>query len=86
MNKVTRTRLVKVGNARGIRIPKSMIEELGFECEVELVVAEDHLEVRHGRKPREGWDAAFRGMAECGDDKMLDEPTATAWDEQGWEW
>ena len=38
------------------------------------------------RRPREGWAEAFRRMAEAGDDKLLDPPTATEWDETEWNW
>ena len=37
-------------------------------------------------KPREGWDEAFRQMAERGDDWLLDEPVSTVWDEEEWDW
>ena len=37
-------------------------------------------------KPRQGWAEAFRQMAERGDDRLLDEPTPTAWDEEEWDW
>jgi len=35
--------------------------------------------------PREGWDEAFRAMAERGDDHLLDESLSTAFDEPEWE-
>jgi len=38
------------------------------------------------RQPRAGWAEQFRLMAERGDDKLLDEPVPTAWDETEWEW
>jgi antitoxin MazE len=41
---------------------------------------------RHVRRPREGWEEQFRAMAERGDDRLLDEPTPTKWDETEWEW
>jgi len=37
-------------------------------------------------RPREGWEEAFRSMAECGDDRLLEEPVATDWDREQWEW
>jgi len=86
MKQVTKTRLVRIGNSRGIRIPKGIIEQLHLPDEVELVVESDHFEVRAGKKPRAGWDEAFKSMAERGDDKLPDEPTATAFDQEEWEW
>jgi len=86
MRNTTKTKLIKIGNSRGIRIPKPMIDRLDLEPEVELVVAEDHLEIRRARRPREGWAEAFREMAERGDDKLLDDVSTTTWDETEWEW
>ncbi|OFX13702.1 MAG: MazE family transcriptional regulator [Armatimonadetes bacterium RBG_16_58_9] len=86
MGNVTRTRLIRIGNSRGIRIPKAFIEQLDLESAVELVVQKDHLEIRSGKKPRVGWGEQFQAMAERGDDKLIDEVTATAWDEGEWEW
>lgn len=36
--------------------------------------------------PRCGWDEAFKKMHEREDDKLVDEPIATTWDEEEWEW
>ena len=33
MSNVTKTRLVRIGNSRGVRIPKALIEQLGLEKE-----------------------------------------------------
>ena len=83
-----KARIVRIGNSRGIRIPKPLLEELGLRGEVELEVSEEGLLVRPGGRPREGWDAAFAEMAERGDDALLDaEAVSTSrWDEDEWEW
>ena len=86
MKTVNRTRLVKIGNSQGIRIPKALIDQLGLGPEIELVVEEDHLEIRKGANPRAGWAEQFRKMAEMGDDKLLDPETPTKFDEEEWEW
>lgn len=82
----TRTRLVRIGNSRGIRIPKDMIERLNLNEEVEIEEKEGHLEVRRGRKPREGWEEAFKEMARRGDDRLIDESAPTTFDQEEWEW
>jgi hypothetical protein len=39
------------------------------------------------KRPRARWDAAFREMAQRGDDALLDDASGTsAWDEGEWEW
>jgi hypothetical protein len=35
---------------------------------------------------RSGWDTAFGAMAAQGDDRLLDDPTATEWEQTEWEW
>jgi len=82
----TRTKLIKIGNSRGIRIPKAVVERLQLTDNIEMIVKEDHLELRPGRKPREGWADAFREMAQHTDDQLSDEPTPTKWDNEEWDW
>lgn len=83
-----KTHIVRIGNSRGIRIPKALLEESGLNGEVELNARPGSLVIRPARKPREGWAEAFEGMAGRGDDGLLDDvhPTQSAWDEDEWEW
>ncbi len=81
-----KTSLVAIGNSRGIRIPKAVIEQTGLQDEVEIDVRGSELVIRSARKPREGWDEAFRQMAARGDDKLLDAETSTTWEETEWTW
>jgi len=81
------TRVVKIGNSRGIRIPKPLLDRLGLIEEVELAVEGDQLIVRPIRHPRDGWDEQFELMAKRGDDRLLDAETfsLTHWDMEEWE-
>lgn len=83
-----KTRIVRIGNSQGIRIPKPLLEETGLRGEVEISVYDGSLIITRARKPRAGWAIAFRTMAERGDDALLDErvPSSTSWDEEEWEW
>lgn len=83
-----KTRIVRIGNSRGIRLPKTVLEQCGLQDEVELSVEEDRLVIRALEKQRASWEAASRGMAERGDDCLLDEEylRSTEWDETEWEW
>ncbi|MBM3313641.1 AbrB/MazE/SpoVT family DNA-binding domain-containing protein [candidate division WOR-3 bacterium] len=80
--------LVRIGNSRGIRIPKPLIEQCELQNEVELEVRGRDLVIHPLRTAREGWDEAFRRMAECGDDVLIDKVAqpSTVWDEREWEW
>jgi antitoxin MazE len=82
-----KTRIVRIGNSQGIRIPKPLLEQLGLEGDVQLDVQGDSLVIRPSRKPREGWAESFRAMAEHGDDApLLPDHPLTTWDEDEWAW
>jgi antitoxin MazE len=75
--------LVKVGNSRGIRLPKALIDEAGLTGEVDIHAEPGLITVRPIHSLREGWaEAAASGPREG----LLDEPVATAFDETTWEW
>ncbi len=87
MGVVVKARVIKIGNSRGIRIPKLLLAQTGIGEEVELEAQGDSIIVRASRDPRAGWDAAFAEMAAAGDDRLLDgEQRGGEWDEQEWSW
>lgn len=82
-----RTRIVKIGNSRGIRIPKGILDQLRLSGEVELEVQDGQLVVRSLESPRQDWDAQFQQMAHRQDDALLDnEISPTDWDRDEWTW
>jgi len=83
-----KTRIVRIGNSRGVRIPKPLLEQAGLGGDVQIRVEGRRLVIEPARRPRAGWAAAFREMAKRGDDALLDDvpPAATKWDEEEWEW
>ena len=83
-----KTRIVRIGNSQGVRIPRPLLEQTGLHGEVELIARDGSLLIRPARKPREGWAEAFREMARRGDDALLDKapPSLSAWDEDEWAW
>jgi antitoxin MazE len=81
-----RSKVVKIGNSRGIRIPRSLLEQAGLTEEVELSVQGDKLIIQSAHMPRQGWEAQFLEMAEAVDDRLLDETIPTRWEEEEWEW
>lgn len=83
-----KTRIVKIGNSQGVRIPKLLLERRNLAEEVELEAEDDRIIIRSMKQPRQDWDRAFRAMAERGDDALLDNDsfTHTRWDEDEWQW
>jgi antitoxin MazE len=80
------TKLIKIGNSQGIRLPKAVIEQAGLTHQLELKVAEGAVIIRSAKRTREGWeDAAAQCHAASGD--KLDEWNITLGDFHGeWEW
>lgn len=83
---IVKTPIIKIGNSRGIRIPKALIDQVGLGTEVEISVQRGQLIIRPTSRPRYGWAAQFRTMTERGDDHLLDEPITTQWDVSDWQW
>ncbi len=86
MAMTVRSKVVKIGNSRGIRIPRALLEQAGLSDEVEMMVEENKLIIRSARRYRQGWEAQFTAMAEHADDRLLDQAPSTQWDEDEWTW
>ena len=83
-----KSRIINVGNSKGIRIPKVFIEETGLNDEVEILVQGNTLVIVSAKQPREGWSESFAKMNEEGEDKLLDSDivTTSIWDRDEWKW
>lgn len=80
-----KTRLVRIGNSRGIRLPKPIIEEAGLTDEVEVRIREGAIIIAPSATPRSGWAEAAKQLRERDEDRLLNPPTPTHFDEQEWE-
>ncbi|MBO6536913.1 MAG: AbrB/MazE/SpoVT family DNA-binding domain-containing protein [Balneolaceae bacterium] len=79
-----KTKLIKVGNSKGVRIPKPMIEEAGLSDEIELILDKNRIILQSMQSSRAGWSKAFLEAEE-----IHEEPTtyfANDWDEEEWTW
>jgi len=86
MAMIVKTKLVRIGNSQGIRIPRVVVEQTGLEGELELEVRDRQLVVRP-KSRRAGWEDRFREMAHRRDDRPLwPEAALTSFDEKEWEW
>lgn len=81
-----RARLVRIGNSRGIRLPKSLIAQAGLTDEVELHVRDGAIILERTTTPRSGWAEAARQMRGRDEDLLLDPVTTTRFDEEEWDW
>ncbi|MFO8055207.1 MAG: AbrB/MazE/SpoVT family DNA-binding domain-containing protein [Bacteroidales bacterium] len=83
-----RTRIIKIGNSRGVRIPKPILEQTGIRDEVEIELEKKQIIIRPVQEARKGWDEAFRAMGEKGDARPIirDREISHSWDEEEWQW
>ena len=82
----TKTRIVRIGNSQGIRVPKPLLDQAQLPEEVELYAEPGRLVVRAARGPRHGWAEAAEAMHARNEDELLDELTGTAFDVEEWTW
>ena len=82
--------IIAIGNSKGVRIPKALLEQCGINGSVDLTVEDNKLVMRPIRKVREGWEEAAKRCHENGDD-MTEEliewrSFPNKFDEDEWEW
>ena len=78
--------IVPIGNSRGIRIPKAVLEECKIQDEVVIEVDGETIVIRPVKhKPRRNWDKAFHKMREAEEDRMILDDLLDL-DALDWEW
>jgi antitoxin MazE len=82
-----RVEIIRIGNSRGLRIPKAVLEQCGLKTFVDLRVKNHSLIVTPCEDARAGWEKSFQLMAKNEDDTLLDiESLPNSWDEDEWQW
>ena len=81
-----KTRIVRIGNSRGVRLPKVLLEEAQLIDEVELQAEPGRIVIRNAGRPRTGWATEARRMRERNEDYPIEAQTPTRFDEEEWEW
>lgn len=82
-----RIEIIKIGNSKGLRIPKSVLEQCGMKKTVDLRVEDNSIIVTPCKEARIGWEESFTLMAKNKDDMLLDaDSLENSWDEEEWEW
>jgi len=78
--------VIPIGNSKGIRLPKAILEQLNIQDKLELEVDDKQLVLKPiARIPREGWEDAFKQMNQNHEDNLLiaDNNSLEAFE---WEW
>lgn len=86
MNTSIKSKIVRIGNSQGIRIPKVLIDQAKLKEDVNIEAKDGRLIITPAKRPREGWEEQFAEMAEQGQDSLLDGYIPTKFDDEEWEW
>lgn len=63
--------VIRIGNSKGIRLSKTMIEKYGIQDFVDITLSDEGILIKPVVNPRQGWENAFIDMHKSGDDQLL---------------
>ncbi len=63
--------VINIGNSKGIRLSKTILEKYSIGDKIELVLEKNHIILKPRKEPRKNWEKAFKKMHINGDDKLL---------------
>jgi antitoxin MazE len=84
-----KTKIIRIGNSQGVRIPKPLLEESGITDQIEMILKDNEIVLRPVETIRQGWESSFQKMSDQGDDFLLDKNEIehpSEWDESEWTW
>lgn len=84
-----KTKIIQIGNSKGIRIPRHILEESGLKGEIEIEIKDKKIILKSSSGLRGGWETAFQKMSENKDDVLLDKKYLeheSHWDKEEWNW
>ena len=63
--------LISIGNSKGIRLSKTILEKYNIQDSLELILEKGYIILKPKTKVRNGWEKAFKKMHEKGDDRLV---------------
>jgi antitoxin MazE len=63
--------VISIGNSKGIRLSKTILEKYNISDKIELILEKDYIILKPKAEPRKNWEKAFKKMHENGDDQLL---------------
>lgn len=63
--------VIKIGNSKGLRLSKALIEKYNIKDKVEIILEKGYLILKPVSNPRKGWEKKFKEMRDHGDDQLL---------------
>ena len=82
---IIKTKLIQIGNSKGIRIPKHILERLNLKNKIELIIDDEtkQIHIKSINTPRRNWEEAFQKMHENREDELLIDD---GFDLEAWDW
>lgn len=74
--------VVQIGNSKGIRLSKNLLEKYHITDKVELILENDYIILKPLAEPRKNWELAFAEMHRNGDDTLLID---SVFDNENWD-
>lgn len=65
------TSIIKIGNSKGLRLSKTILEKYNIKDKVELILEKGQIILKPVASPRKNWEKEFMKMSKNGDDKLL---------------
>ena len=65
------TAIIKIGNSKGVRLSKTILEKYNIKDKVEMILEQGQIILKPIDSPRKDWDKAFQKMRENSDDCLL---------------
>jgi antitoxin MazE len=81
-----KAKLIRIGNSRGVRLSKPLIEQAGLQDDVEIRIRGNALVITSPDRPRAGWAEAAREAHERGHDRLIGGPAHTRFEDEEWRW
>ena len=63
--------VINIGNSKGIRLPKAIIEQYNISDTLELILEKGKIILKPKSIPRKGWEKSFKQMNVNGDDRLM---------------
>ena len=63
--------VIKIGNSKGIRLKKSILDRYDIKDKVELILEKGRIILKPVSKIRSGWNEAFKEMSKLQEDILL---------------
>lgn len=77
--------VVRIGNSKGIRLPKALLEQCHITDKVEVEISGEEISLKPFKRVRENWEQQMKLMHKLKDDKLIISDSIDS-DLEDWEW